>query len=46
MYMLCDEMCTDDTTCFLAHGRYVSLEDLADKCKNGIPYPSMHAKKL
>ena len=37
-YVLCDEMCMDDTV--------VSLEDLADKCNNGIPYPSMHAKKL
>jgi hypothetical protein len=24
----------------------VSVEDLADKCNNGIPYPSMLAKKL
>ncbi len=44
-YVLCDEMCTDDTTCFPAHG-IVSVEDLADKCNNGIPYPSMHAKEM
>ena len=24
----------------------VSVGDLADKCKNIVPYPSMHAKKL
>jgi hypothetical protein len=24
----------------------VSVKDLADKCNNGIPYPSMHAKEM
>ncbi len=42
-YVLCDEMCTNNTTCFLAHG---SVCDLADNSNNGIPYPSMHAKKM